>query len=312
MQNKILIITNAYPTDKRPDRGTFNKVQVDSLSEIYDVEILATDGGKLSYLSLFFKIIFIKKSKFDIVHFQHGLTYILYRLLFKRNTVFCSFQNELKFEYYKESLVLSKVLMSLTKVIALVYNDTFIFKGKKSRISGKTITLSNGIDTNIFKSIKQSHAQNILGLDDSKNYALFVSSKDLYRRQKRYDIFQGAIEASRERFVPLIASGLPQTKLCLYMNASDVVVVTSDYEGSANVIKEAIACSRQVITTNVGDSYRYEGLPYVTIIPKGDVKSLSSALVSLKGMDFDGLKEVDKLELTREKVLQKLVKIYGL
>ncbi len=37
------------------------------------------------------------------------------------------------------------------------------------------------------------------------------------------------------------------------MNASDVILLSSLWEGSSNVIKEDMACNKPIVSTNVGD-----------------------------------------------------------
>ena len=42
----------------------------------------------------------------------------------------------------------------------------------------------------------------------------------------------------------------------IYINASDLILSTSLWEGSPNVIKEAMACNKPILSTNVGDISR--------------------------------------------------------
>jgi glycosyltransferase involved in cell wall biosynthesis len=46
---------------------------------------------------------------------------------------------------------------------------------------------------------------------------------------------------------------IPNEKIPYYYNASSVVILTSLWEGSPNAIKETMACSIPLVSTDVGD-----------------------------------------------------------
>ncbi len=82
---------------------------------------------------------------------------------------------------------------------------------------------------------------------------LFVGNPE--RPEKRYYLAKLVVEIVASYFpVKLIlANGIPNEKMPLYMNACDVLLVTSSNEGSPNAVKEALACNLAVVSTNVGD-----------------------------------------------------------
>ena len=46
---------------------------------------------------------------------------------------------------------------------------------------------------------------------------------------------------------------MPHKEIPVWYNAADVIILSSLWEGSPNVIKEAMACNRPIVTTDVGD-----------------------------------------------------------
>jgi len=64
----------------------------------------------------------------------------------------------------------------------------------------------------------------------------------------------------------------------VYLNAADLIVLTSLHEGSSNVIKESLACNKVVFSTDVGDSkWLLDGVNNSVIIPY-DPNSLKASI----------------------------------
>jgi glycosyltransferase involved in cell wall biosynthesis len=82
----------------------------------------------------------------------------------------------------------------------------------------------------------------------------------------------------------IVASGVEPSKMPVYMNACDALLLTSAHEGSPNVVKEALACNLPVVSTDVGDvAERIGGVDGCVLCGRDDAESLSRAL----GLVFD-------------------------
>jgi glycosyltransferase involved in cell wall biosynthesis len=100
-----------------------------------------------------------------------------------------------------------------------------------------------------------------------------------------------------------------------YISAADTVLLTSLFEGSPNVIKEAMACNRPIVSTRVGDVEDVIGNTagcYLSDFIKEDL-----ALCIEKAFDFseehkhtNGRERIKKQGLDINSTAEKLLKNY--
>jgi glycosyltransferase involved in cell wall biosynthesis len=96
----------------------------------------------------------------------------------------------------------------------------------------------------------------------------------------------------------------------LYMNACDVLVLASDYEGSPVVIKEAMACNLPIVSTDVGDVAKVIGATEGCYICQQDPKDMAQKikLALARGQRTDGRRAVHSLSL--DQTVDSLLRIY--
>lgn len=123
--------------------------------------------------------------------------------------------------------------------------------------------IPSGIDTKTFRPSDRNEARDRLGWSHEEEVILFNASR--LPRVKRLDLAQAAFDIVRldrpNARLHLLDGSTPPQDLPLIMNASDCLLMTSDYEGSPNIVKEALACNLPVVSVDVGDvRERIEGV----------------------------------------------------
>jgi glycosyltransferase involved in cell wall biosynthesis len=120
----------------------------------------------------------------------------------------------------------------------------------------KAVTIPMGVDLSLFKPMPRQKARAELNLDKNRQLVLFVANPKNYI--KRFDIAQAAVsllQVTGHNVELLPVYNIPHHKIPLFMNAGDALVLTSIYEGSPCVIKEAMACNIPIVSVDVGDVF---------------------------------------------------------
>lgn len=116
--------------------------------------------------------------------------------------------------------------------------------------------IPHGVNRDRFTPTPQETAQSTLDWNPDHYHVLFPYPPK--RPVKNFPRAKRVVEASRTQLSsPLefhTVSGVDHSEMPTYMNAADVMLLTSRREGSPNTIKEALACNLPVVATDVGDA----------------------------------------------------------
>ena len=252
---KILHITTNYPTPEFPIFGIFVKEQVESLKKIgVECDVLYCDGKNrgfkqyITYLPKIWKTVAF--GGYDIIHCHHALSAILLTMtgLTPLKKVVLSYQNDPLHEWG------DKVFRFFN-----THFKAFILKNKSEHYMAypKVHYIPNGCNQDFFKPIDKRKCRIQLGWDLEKKYIIYMDSNKGIRTQKRRDRFDEAIAILRNQYKydieAVIMRNVKRELIPTYLNAADLHMISSDFEGSPNSVKECMCCNTPVVSTNVGN-----------------------------------------------------------
>ncbi len=251
---RILHITNNFPTLNFPIFGIFIKEQIESLNKLgAENEVFfinSREEGKGAYLRSLWKLRrLLKQNSYDIIHCHHSFSGVIFLLSGRwfHTRRLLSYQSDPRNEGGR---LLFRILH--------IFFDRIILKSKPKGDKLKRIVyLPNGVNTSFFVPMDKNQCRDKLGLDRSKRYILFMDS---YNRRpcKRIDRYSRTLSILRLKYQyndlePLVLTNTARNLIPAYINASDLHLLTSDFEGSPNSIKECMACNIPVVSTPVGN-----------------------------------------------------------
>lgn len=261
---RILMVTGAYPTEQHPHSGTFIKSQVDSLLAAgLEVEVVHPRPGPtplryaLAILSVFLKTL---AGHFDVVHGHYGLWCLVACMQWTTPVVASFLGDDLlgtvtaDGSYSKKSKAVVCISRWLCQRVDAVIVKSEQMKKSASGPQDSVFVIPNGVNFEQFFPIPRAEARATLGWDPARYYILFGNNPEI--PVKNFPLAKAAVEQLRTRGIDaelVVANGLPQTKVLLYMNASNALLLPSIAEGSSNIVKETMACNVPVVATNVGD-----------------------------------------------------------
>lgn len=304
---KILFVSSGNKSNGEP--SILVKNQGEALQKIgYEIIYFVIIGkGVLGYLKALFPILKIlrKDKEIKVIHAHYSLsafTASLVKLfLFKKIKLVVSLMGS--------DAQLTGWKRALTRFLHTYSWTTTIVKSQKMAIDldlKKYEVIPNGVQLEKFKQNEISNSKTFLFAADpsreSKNYALAKAAFDLFSNENPDYELKVVFNVSHDEII-----AETQKSCC--------VILSSKWEGSPNIIKEAMACNRPVVATKVGDvAWLLENLDgcFVCEQNKNDLaKGMSSVVEFLKmHTSTKGREKLISLGLDAESIAKRLSSYY--
>jgi glycosyltransferase involved in cell wall biosynthesis len=247
-----------------------------------------------------------KENDYDIVHAHYSLTAFVVSLAMASPLVVSLMGSDVKTGAFYRLLIQFFAFTFSWKTIIVKSEDM-----KASLKIDRAMVIPNGVDMNRFCELSQDECQKKLGWDKDKKHILFPAN--IARPVKNYELLEQAVRKIEDKnLVVHWFNNVPNEETPLWYNAADVVVMTSLWEGSPNAIKEAMACNRPIVSTNVGNVEWLFGETagcYFSDYTVSDCAEKIRTALSFTGKT-NGRQRIIDLGLSNESVAKHLVSIY--
>ena len=279
-------------------------------AEGIEIDYFLVKPGLSGYISSIPKIRrTFRKGKYDLAHAHYSLSGFVAALAGCKPLIV--------------SLMGSDVLMSIWFRILIRFFYRYLWDGTIVKTDQMKLILRihkanvnpNGVDLSKFIPMTKSIARQYVRYYDKRYFILFISG--LNRPEKNIELAKASINLINDKndleFRHIY--NIPNYEVAYYLNAADVLLLTSKWEGSANVLKEAMACNCPAVSTNVGDvNLLFDEEPgyYVSEYSVEDIADKLKQVLSYskntgktKGRD-----RILKLGLDSETISKRIIEIY--
>ena len=315
---RVLMVTCEWPTPERPHFVPFIVRQVEFLRKAgVEIDVFSFRGARnpLNYLRAWYQVHRrIRRQSYDLIHAQWGqsaptalLTGLPLVVTFRGGEGEGIVGDDGRYTFSGHVLrVVSSFVARWADELIVVSNHM------REYLPSRTIhTIPSGLDFSRLPIIPMDEARRQLGLPSTKRLVLFVG--DPAEARKRYELAREVVsrlDSSLDAEL-VVAWQVPHALVPVYMNACNALLFVSMYEGSPNVVKEALACNLPVVSVAVGDvQERLEGVGGCRLCPDESPDAIAKALAEILRADsrIEGRRAVGELD---EQILaQRMIQIY--
>jgi len=260
-------------------------------------------GGYISNIPNLYKC--IKQGDYDLIHAHYSFCGVVSALATKKPVV-CSLMGSDVQESGLWRLIIRYFIKHKWKK-TIVKSEEMKTKLEINQVE----IIPNGVDLELFKPMDKDNCRKKLGWAIEDKIILFAASPQ--RTEKNFSLAQDAIDTLNIKDIELkVVYNVAHKEMPIYLNASDLLLSTSLWEGSPNVIKEAMACNCLMVSTNVGDvKWLLDGIEgcYITSNDPNDVADKIKKALDFKGKTSSREKLIS-LGLDSEHIAKRIIKIY--
>ncbi len=324
---RVLYVTNMYPTDRHPASGVFVADQIDSLRRAgVTTDLLLAPrlaGGPLVYRELAARLRErTNRQSCDLIHVMYGgvMAEIVTRHMrdFPVVVSFCGSDllgpaRDLK--WIRALSVRYGVHASrraARRAKAIIVKSGGLATSLNYRLDrDRAHVIPNGVDLDRFKPMSQDACREHLGWEWGTHNVLFAGSAS--NRWKRPGLAEAATAELRGRGVRVrlrMMSGLPHDQVPTWLNASDLMLLTSIHEGSPNILKEALACGVPCVSVDVGDAATRLAPPRAGRLAKPTPLDLAEKIGEVLGWPRHSEAIEGIQELSMERIAARIVSVY--
>lgn len=245
---RILFICKTKPNFEH-NISPIVKNQGDSLINAgHYVDYYVVEKGIKGYVKLIRNLgAYIKDKQFDVIHSHYSVTSFFTSIAIPGKKIVVSLMGS---DTERKGILLLIVRIFVKYFWHKVIVKTHVMKTRFS--ADNVIVLPNGVDFEKFHPIPQDIAREKIGFSPFKKNILYLANP--LRPEKNVKLAREAVSLLNQSNVVLNEIYPVSNEMVpFYLNASDVLVLPSLYEGSVNIVKEAMACCIPIVATDVGD-----------------------------------------------------------
>jgi glycosyltransferase involved in cell wall biosynthesis len=319
---RVLFVTNMWPDEERPWYGTFIKTQADSLERIgVELDVLPIRGyaTKRAYAHAVGEVRRLtKEHDYDVVHAHYGHAGVVARAQRRAPLVvsYCG-DDVLGTPDGNGGLTpRSRAEAALFRRLAHFTDATITKSEEMARAlpasrQGRNRVIPNGVDVERFAPKPRAEARRELQWGEEP-IALFVGDPALPR--KNHELAAAAVKCAQAELPEVrlqVAQGFTPAQVPVLMSGADALLMTSLWEGSPNVVKEAMAAELPIVAVPAGDvEERLSGVDGCFVRPY-DADELGKALVAAMRHGRAPAAREAVMVLSLERVAQRVVEIYA-